>query len=154
VVCVTTGLYIHGISLLTTVDGTIEVGGKSCQKLFIDFTYLQVALYSFLSVLLCIVMSRLFTAIGKMPQMDLAEEKRHLKIMFLCFELSFVTQSVFLWADSCVLNNASLGKIPYMCVNLLLPVLLDGTSIFVIILLHRYAYNPHQMRRRGSAAIS
>ena len=74
--------------------------------------------------------------------------------MFVCFELSFVTQSVFLWADSYVLKNASMGKIPYMCVNLLLPIVLDGTSIFVIMLLHRYAYNPHQLQRRSSSVIS
>lgn len=88
-------------------------------------------------------MYKLFKALGRMSEMDLTEEKRHLKIMFVCFELSFVTQSVFLWADTYVLNRAEIGKIPYMCVNLLLPVVLDGTSIFVIMLLHRYAYKPH-----------
>lgn len=38
-----------------------------------------------------------------------------------------------------------------MSMNLLLPVFLDGTSIFVIMMLHRYAFSPHQILRRGSA---
>ena len=86
--------------------------------------------------------------------MDLAEEKRHLKIMFVCFELSFVSQSIFLWVNAEWLDAETEASITYMCLNLLLPVLLDGTSIFVIIMLHRYAYSPHQIQARGSAAIN
>ena len=87
--------------------------------------------------------------------MDLAEEKRHLKIMFVCFELSFVSQSILLWVNADVLGDRStIASIAYMCLNLLVPVLLDGTSIFVIMMLHRYAYSPNQIQRKGSALIN
>ena len=39
--------------------------------------------------------------------MDLAEEKRHLKIMFVCFELSFVSQSILLGVNAGVLGERS-----------------------------------------------
>ena len=145
VVAVSICLFSLTIRMLTVDTNAVPVGQttKSCQQFYLDFTYLQVALFGFLSILLCVIMCKLFRAIETLPDMDLADEKRQLKIMFVCFELSFVTQCIFLQLNAFELKQGHIQEFAFMSLTLILPVLLDGTSIFVIVLLHRYAYNPY-----------
>lgn len=61
--------------------------------------------------------------------------------MLVCFEFSFILESLFLQLNAWELNKDEVSEFKFLLMTLIMPVILDGTSIFVIILLHRYAYN-------------
>lgn len=57
-------LFSLTIKLMTLDLDRPQEGVKSCQALYLDFTYLQVALFGFLSLLLILIMCKLFSEIN------------------------------------------------------------------------------------------